>query len=398
MLQAGTGTGTGMASQAFNVAWSVFADDDEIFAEELRIPLADCEKQSEDCERRNSRKLRRRQSHSSRSTESIHSTQPIPIPTPQNESVSCFCGDEQQRKPGFTDESGQISVSNAMSKLTQLSMISDMFTKTDEYDDDEPGDDEKDQQKTDEDEYHELMARLSRRQESDNTWSPKDPTVFEPTVMDRTPAGLSKYGVSTHDPNSNSSYDYRVVSYKPYDPNSNSNSNGNQLDFRCVPDPNSNGNPLGFSLYPDPNSLSIPKSHVDLSRYYMSSNSSGSSTIPSSRSVWDTTTTTTQPPKISKDDIMFSIVRNTLINLTKSGLDSQMTQIFMEFFELFNPIFLEDLEKYMTLSDDIQTGLQSQSWDFTGTEIGGRGFRSPPDKKELVKIFEQIVERNFESE
>ena len=154
--------------------------------------------------------------------------------------------------------------------------------------------------------------------------------------------------------------------------------------WACNPDPNSNSIPshVDHSLYPglwklNANSNSVP-SHLDHSRYYQFSSNSNSTT-----------------KKLETDDIVFSILRNTLINLTSSRLDSQMTQVFMEFFELFNPIFLEDLEKYMSLSEDIQKGLQSQSWDFTGIEVGGRGFRSPPEKKELVKMLEHILETHF---
>lgn len=101
--------------------------------------------------------------------------------------------------------------------------------------------------------------------------------------------------------------------------------------------------------------------------------------------------------KLGRDDLMFSVIDSVLTSLRYASLDSQLTQILLEFFELFNPIFSEDLNKYVHISDDIQKGLRENSWDFTGTEVGGRGFQSPPVKKDIVNLFQQIILNNFES-
>lgn len=100
--------------------------------------------------------------------------------------------------------------------------------------------------------------------------------------------------------------------------------------------------------------------------------------------------------KIEHHDPIFSVIFNLLTNLSNNVMGSTLNVYIINYFEDIGPILNEAPDKYFDVTSEIQLCLQTHGWDCTGNStIGGRGFRTEPNKINLIEDFQQIINKYF---
>lgn len=97
-------------------------------------------------------------------------------------------------------------------------------------------------------------------------------------------------------------------------------------------------------------------------------------------------------PKLSTECEMFGVVAALLDNLNKNIMDSSITPIVLEFFELSTFFLEENPELYGNFMNEMKECFIMNGWKFPDETTSG-GFHTSPNRKKIVEDVNVIIEK-----